>query len=497
MIFRTRFGHGKGIMGKLTVRAIENAKAKSKAYKLMDGSGLQLRIATDGKKTWLVRYMVNGVERQYRLPKLYRDSGAPGFTSLQGAREEAAQIRALARQGIDYPVQLEKECRAHDQQQQVEMQRLLEQAEAQRRDNLSVRDLFDAWITDGVRRKDGNTELKRSFNADALPRIGHIPVRQLTEHEVRAMLRVMVERGVNRAAVILRNNLTQMFAWAEKRQPWRKLLADGNPMDLIEIDKIVSAGYDMQNQRDRVLSADEICELSVIFARMKVKYEEARDKRVAAQPIEQTVQLAIWLMLATLCRVGELSMARWEHVDLDVGTWFIPKANVKGNGNDFTVYLSNFAIKHFRYLHTLTGETEWCFPARNNAAHVDVKSMSKQIGDRQAMFKKGRDGKPRKPMKNRRHDNTLVLGGHKAGAWTPHDLRRTGATLMQSLGVPLDIIDRCQNHVLAGSKIRRHYLHHNYADEKREAWQALGQRLSLILQDGQPGITANAEHEEC
>jgi integrase len=104
-----------------------------------------------------------------------------------------------------------------------------------------------------------------------------------------------------------------------------------------------------------------------------------------------------------------------------------------------------------------------------------------QIGDRQTRFKKSRDGTPRRPMKNRRHDNTLVLGGGVHGAWTPHDLRRTGATVMQSLGVPLDIIDRCQNHVLQGSKIRRHHLHHDYAHEKRDAWNLLGERISLIL----------------
>lgn len=84
---------------------------------------------------------------------------------------------------------------------------------------------------------------------------------------------------------------------------------------------------------------------------------------------------------------------------------------------------------------------------------MDVKSIAKQLGDRQSMFKKAKDGTARKPMKNRRHDNTLVLGAGKNGAWTPHDLRRTGATLMQRLKVPLDIVDRCQNRVLAGSKL--------------------------------------------
>jgi hypothetical protein len=38
-------------MGKLTVRAVESAKPKSAPYKLMDGNGLQLRVAVDGIKT--------------------------------------------------------------------------------------------------------------------------------------------------------------------------------------------------------------------------------------------------------------------------------------------------------------------------------------------------------------------------------------------------------------------------------------------------------------
>jgi integrase len=100
------------------------------------------------------------------------------------------------------------------------------------------------------------------------------------------------------------------------------------------------------------------------------------------------------------------------------------------------------------------------------------------------MFKKNPDGTPRAPMKNRRADNTLVLLGGESGAWTPHDLRRTGATMMQKLGVALDVIDRCRNHVLPGSKVRRHYMHHDYAEEKRAVWAALGKRLAQALTEG-------------
>ncbi|WP_208600111.1 hypothetical protein [Duganella phyllosphaerae] len=53
--------------------------------------------------------------------------------------------------------------------------------------------------------------------------------------------------------------------------------------------------------------------------------------------------------------------------------------------------------------------------------------------------------------------------------------------LARQTGIGLDIIDRCQNHVLPGSKVRGHYMHHDYADEKRAAWKKLGQRPSAIL----------------
>ena len=97
------------------------------------------------------------------------------------------------------------------------------------------------------------------------------------------------------------------------------------------------------------------------------------------------------------------------------------------------------------------------------------------------MFKKNKESTPRAPPKNRRSDNTLVLVGGKNDAWTPHDLRRTGATMMQALGISLELIDRCQNHVLPSRKVRRHYMLHDYADGKRAAWMALGERLMEVM----------------
>lgn len=175
-------------------------------------------------------------------------------------------------------------------------------------------------------------------------------------------------------------------------------------------------------------------------------------------------------------------MAKPEHVDLDKGIWFIPRSNAKGRRQqkqEQTVFLSPFTKRLFKELKDLTGEAEWLFPARNKVgqeSHICLKTVSRQVGDRQTRFKKRS-----KPLSHRRHDDSLVLDGGKNGEWTPHDLRRTGATMMQEMGIALDIIDRCQNHVMPGSKVRRHYLHYDYAGEKTEAWRRLGERIEEVL----------------
>lgn len=461
-------------MAKLTQRTLEAIRADQAGTTVRDEGGLlgRVRAKMDGAVTisFYYRYRFDGKSKDYSCGTWPAD----GLAAIRKKRDDA---RAKVAEGIDPSA--DKKLVRHEQKEAVAAK--LAEIEAKRVEDLTVKDLFDAWVADGVRRKDGNAELKRLFGVDVLPAIGGVAVKGATEHDIRGVLRAVVERGVNRTAVIIYSSLVQMFGWAQKRQPWRKLMAEGNPMDLIEIDKIVAQGYDMDNQSDRVLSHAEIVELRDLLRQGEEEYANAPDKRRARQPVEKTTQRAIWIMLSTLCRVGELSMARWEDVDLAASEWFIPKENVKNSLADMRIVLSPFALHQFQALHRITGHTDWCFPSSNGETHIDTKAMTKQIGDRQAMFKKAKDGGPRAPMKNRRCDNTLVLNGGKSGSWTPHDLRRTGATMMQALGVPLDTIDRCQNHVLGGSKVRRHYLHHNYADEKRQAWQALGAKLTELL----------------
>jgi integrase len=450
-------------MTKLTFRAIEAAKATGEPYKIKVETGLFIRVSLDGEKRWLVKYTVNGKQRDAWLPKPF--GNGEGFMTLAQAVLENGRIRSLARSGIDFRVEEDKA--------KVE---LLAVQEAKKRLNLKVRDLYAVWLVDGVFRKDDNAALKRLMEKDALPFIGDIAIRKLTEKHLQDVYRKVIERGTERTAVDLANSVGQMMRWAEKRQPWRSLLIDGNPAALVKVKKLVS--HDYTEERDRVLNYDEIRKLKSIFESMDNAYAQASCKYDVERPIMPETQYALWICLSTLCRIGELLMAEWQHVNLEKREWFIPAENTKahrGNKQDQIVYLSDFALKQFTALKTTTGHTQWLFPANDTSNHVSVKTVSKQVGDRQIKFKN------RKALQNRVNSNALTLDG---GAWTPHDLRRTGATMMQSLGVPLEVIDRCQNHIIAGAKVRRHYLHYEYSKEKAEAWAKLGERIDAILDNG-------------
>jgi len=305
--------------------------------------------------------------------------------------------------------------------------------------------------------------------------LGNIELRHLTENHLRDVYRSIISSGKVATSVELSKDIGQMLRWGIGRKPWRALLVDGNPSELVEIKKLLPKGY--TKERKRMLSVDEIRRLKFIFDDTTQTYLAATRKYSVERPLKKEVQLAMWICLGTLSRIGELLMTEWKHVDFVARTWFIPAENVKGEDStkcDQLVYLSDFTLDKFQRLYALTGDTMWAFPARYKDGHVCVKSASKQIGDRQIKFKSRT-----KKLQYRVENNSLVLGENE---WTPHDLRRTGATIMQKLKpkISRDVINLCQNHVI-GTKVDRVYLLDDYADEKRDAWYRLGDYLDAIL----------------
>jgi integrase len=456
---------GKG--RKWTVVELKSIPVAWRGDSLSDGDGLIGEVRVNTGETVSVRFKY---AFKWAGKVVWHQCGTWPTVNMEAIRRQRDTARDKLKAGIN-PNDHRKADRIAAQ---AKVEEVIAEAQRQHSERLAFEAMFESWMKDGVSRADGNAELRRTFEKDVLPAIGHVRVRELTDAHLRDALRAVGRgRGRARTAERMLIEIRQLFRWAEKRKPWRALMIEGNPAALVDLKLVVPQHY-APTIRDRVLCADEIRELRDIFDRMQSDYASASDRRVADRPVLRETQLAMWLCLSTACRIGELLKARWENVNLDTGIWFVPREDTKTKV-EWEVFLSAFALRRFKALHALTGESEWCFPASNREGAINGKTVSKQIGDRQMRFKN------RKPLQRRRHDNTLVLANGKRGEWTPHDLRRTASTMMQQLGVLPDVIDRCQNHVMPGSKVRRHYLHYDFADEKREAWERLGEKLDAIL----------------
>lgn len=456
---------GKG--RKWTIKELEAIAFDWKGDTLSDGDGLsgQVRFNSLGGLLIPFRY---AFKWDGKVNWFYCGSfPSSDLSSIRQARDVA---RDLIKQGID--------PRANKLANKIESRNnvieTIAREEKRKSEALTIENLFKVWVVDGVRRKDGNKYIIQTFNKYIIPSIGAIEIRKVDEQHLAKIYKKIVADGKNTTAFELSKDVKQMLTWAEKRKPWRSLMAEGNPAQLVEIGKILPA--DFTKIRERILTPEEIRKLKEAFDNISSNYLSAGNKYNVERPLKKEVQHAMWICLGTLCRIGELLMSEWAHIDFDKRTWFIPAANTKKVGKrkqtDHLVYLSDFALMHFKELHKLTGDTSWVFPARYKQGYVCVKSASKQVGDRQVKFKKRT-----KKLQYRVENNSLVVGDSE---WTPHDLRTTGATMMQQLDISREIINLCQHHAI-GSQVDRHYLLHDYKDKQKDAWEKLGMRIQEIL----------------
>jgi integrase len=212
-----------------------------------------------------------------------------------------------------------------------------------------------------------------------------------------------------------------------------------------------------ETERERVLSPAEIRALP-----------EAMKN---AALIDSTTHV-IWLILSTTTRIGEVIKAKKADIDLENALWKIPPDASK-NEDAQLVHLSPFALKHMKKLMELSNSKIWLVPMRGDMdKHQDPKGVTKQISDRQLRFAEREAHSKRSP-----NEHALELGDSK---WTPHDLRRTSATIMQSLGILPAVIEACLNH-REENRMKRIYQRYDYLGEKREAWLKLGEHLSMLL----------------
>ena len=405
---------------------------------------------------------------------------AGGKIKMKDIRQKRDRFALEVKNGVD-PL-LKKETSELEQARRLDEEKLLAAerealARAQEENLLSVDKLMRDWIA-SLSHRDSGKAVQGRYDNHIKNSIGSIPVRDLTDKDVVKLIRGIVSSGYNRTAVLVGSDLRSAFNFGEKRQPYRRLLIDGNPIDLVQVKPLLDIDY--TGVKERVLSDDEIIQLDQMLHKIRHDYTNAQagSKYKVTRPIHETVECAIWLMLATTCRVGETTLARWEHVNFTTREWFIPRDSVKpipGRKHKAqSVYLSDFTLAILQRLKRITGHSPFLFPAKAKPYEPrGDKEITRRITERQVSLHKT------KGKKNRAANDSLVLPG---GSWTSHDLRRTAATAMVRLGINKDVIDRCQNHLVKEDEkgSRRHYFHYEYDEEMRVAWEIWGAKLAQL-----------------
>lgn len=436
----------------LTAKELENLTPADAGKKLSDGDGLHglVRVSKGGIISVLFRWRFRhgGKYHDFTCGTWKKGISLPG---IRKQRDTAAAILATGKNPNDER-KLTKEQAATEQK--AELAKIEAHKAALRTFSAALSDWYESKeIRD---RKDGGEYLKRAITKDVLPKLKDVALTDITK----TMLADILHDVAKRAPVManrLHAGLNQFFGYCCDEREW----ITKNPLDGTKRAKIGGK----EEPRERTL-CDPINP-------DKHELKELREAMEAAK-LQGATKAVLWIMLGTACRIGEITQARWADIDLEKGLWTIPPENSK-NGKPHTVNLSAFALQHFKTLHEISGkESEWVLPAsrrnKKGEAPVCVKSINKQINDRQRET----------PMKGRSKSvGTLRLSG---GHWTPHDLRRTAATIMGHCGVLSEIIERCLNHVEI-SKLKRTYQRQEPRQQMQEAWHLLGQRLETLLSD--------------
>jgi integrase len=161
------------------------------------------------------------------------------------------------------------------------------------------------------------------------------------------------------------------------------------------------------------------------------------------------VTAIIKLQLLTAQRGGEVLSMEWPDVDLSSGWWTIPGERSK-NGLPHRVPLSPPALALLKDLRERSDSSHWVFPSARVDSHI--RSVQKAV------------------ERIRRRAGIEFRG---------HDLRRTAASFMTSMGISRLVVARILNHAESG--ITAVYDRYSYDSEKRQALDAWAQRLQAIV----------------
>lgn len=421
----------------LTVKAIEAAKPREKEYELRDGGapGLRLRISPKGARVF--RWYVTSARRVITIGH-WTKIPTPHHVTLQEARGWLEKLKQAYTEGrLD---EVEGELRALRPGPRRE-------AAQQEAGAPTVHDVAEAFMRYMKRERKRPEQAQRPLDYDILPAIGDRPIDSITSQDCRGIVEAVVDRGSPRQAGVVLAILKQFFSFAMDRGD-----VDVNPADRFRNPRVLGIE---ENISQRFLSPEEIA-----------AFWHALD---AYRRLTPTVRNGLRLLLLTGVRSGELLKARIDAVDLEARTWTIPVEDQKltrareRTARPFVVPLAPMALELFEDLHALSRSLKSQFVmASLHAKGGDAPLTEKSLAHAMRRLFEG-------------DDPFLSFEGERP---TPHDLRRTLRTHVETLGVSYTTAERLLNHSLG--RIATTYDVGDHLEERREAlerWEGFLRRL--------------------
>jgi integrase len=268
----------------------------------------------------------------------------------------------------------------------------------------------------------------RILTKDIIPQWCNRPAREIRRRDVIELIDSIKDRGAGIMANRTLSVIKRVYNFGISRD-----IVEVNPTSLVE-----APGKEIR--RDRVLSENEIR----IFWECLGQMELAGD----------LVRSALRLILILGQRPGEIVSMEWKEFDYNSAVWEIPGEKTK-NRLPHRVLLSSLAIQVLKEIEPLP---PYVFPSRvgsgiNPKQHINAGALAGALRRNRQLFDIER--------------------------FTPHDLRRTAASRMASIGVNRHIIKRILNH--AERDVTSIYDRYSYDREKREALEAWSIKLDSII----------------
>ncbi len=286
----------------------------------------------------------------------------------------------------------------------------------------TVEDLANEYMEKWAKpRKRTWREDQRILGKDVLPSWGNRKARDITRRDVIVLLDRIVSRGspiaANRTLAVIR----RMFNFAVSQD-----ILGTTPVTLIKAPS-------PENRRDRVLSLDEV-----------------KTFWLALDELTPLMRGVFKLQLLTAQRPGEVVKAEWGEIQGD--WWIIPKHKAK-NTLSHRVPLSPHVMGVLNEIKANSGESRWLFPSPQGDKPIHPDSLPRVISRNRDIF--------------------------AIEHFTPHDLRRTAASHMTSMGISRLVVSKILNHAESG--ITAVYDRHSYDAEKRQALDGWGRKIESIV----------------